>query len=79
VWSSGGKALGKRVVVGGPFVTTTLQALEGADHVVLGEAEETLPEIIRDLERGEARRCMKRPSGPQWRSTPIPDFQNLPI
>ena len=61
------KALGKRVVVGGPFVTTTLQALEGADHVVLGEAEETLPEIIRDLQRGEARpvyEALQRDVGP---------------
>src|SRR5438876_335349 len=30
--------LGKRIVVGGPYVTTTLEELAGADHVVLGEA-----------------------------------------
>src|SRR5438034_68109 len=69
------KALGKRVVVGGPFVTTTLQALEGADHVVLGEAEETLPEIIRDLERGEARPVYEAPERPAMALTPIPDFK----
>ncbi|MFY9555909.1 MAG: radical SAM protein [Blastocatellia bacterium] len=69
------KALGKRVVVGGPFVTTTLQELEGADHVVLGEAEETLPEIIRDLERGEARKVYEAPERPSMALTPIPDFK----
>lgn len=69
------KSLGKRVVVGGPFVTTTLQPLEGADHVVLGEAEETLPDIIRDLERGEARAVYEAPERPAMSLTPIPDFK----
>ncbi|MEK6284797.1 MAG: radical SAM protein [Acidobacteriota bacterium] len=69
------KSLGKRVVVGGPFVTTTLQPLEGADHVVLGEAEETLPDIIRDLERGEARAVYEAPERPAMALTPIPDFK----
>jgi radical SAM superfamily enzyme YgiQ (UPF0313 family) len=69
------KALGKRVVVGGPFVTTTLHPLEGADHVVLGEAEETLPGIIRDLERGEAQAVYQAPERPAMSLTPIPDFK----
>ena len=69
------KALGKRVVVGGPFVTTTLHPLEGADHVVLGEAEETLPGIIRDLERGEAQGVYQAPERPAMSLTPIPDFK----
>src|SRR5713226_576238 len=69
------KALGKRLVVGGPYVTTTLQELKGADHVVLGEAEETLPGIIRDLERGEARPVYEAPERPSMSLTPIPDFK----
>ena len=69
------KSLGKRVVVGGPFVTTTLHPLEGVDHVVLGEAEETLPGIIRDLERGEARAVYEAPERPSMSLTPIPDFK----
>jgi radical SAM superfamily enzyme YgiQ (UPF0313 family) len=68
-------ALGKRVVVGGPFVTTTLHPLEGADHVVMGEAEETLPGIIRDLERGEAQAVYQAPERPAMSLTPIPDFK----
>jgi radical SAM superfamily enzyme YgiQ (UPF0313 family) len=69
------KSLGKRVVVGGPFVTTTLHPLEGADHVVLGEAEETLPGLISDLERGEARPVYEAPERPAMSLTPIPDFK----
>jgi radical SAM superfamily enzyme YgiQ (UPF0313 family) len=69
------KALGKRVVVGGPYVTTALQALKGADHVVLGEAEETLPGLISDLESGEARPVYNAPERPSMSLTPIPDFK----
>src|SRR5207244_11287975 len=50
------KALGKRVVIGGPYVTTTVEDLPEADHIFLGEAETTLPEFVADLERGEAKR-----------------------
>src|SRR5437867_10391294 len=50
------KAMGKRVVVGGPYVTTSAQDLPDADHLFLGEAETTVPEFARDLERGEAQR-----------------------
>ena len=50
------KALGKRVVVGGPYVTTNAAALPQADHLFLGEAETTLPAFVSDLERGEPKR-----------------------
>ena len=67
-------AAGTRVVVGGPYVTTTLEELKGADHVVLGEAEETLPQLVIDLERGEAKPVYNAPERPQLALTPIPDF-----
>jgi radical SAM superfamily enzyme YgiQ (UPF0313 family) len=50
------KALGKRVVLGGPYVTTTVEDLPDADHIFLGEAETTLPQFVADLARGEAKR-----------------------
>lgn len=68
-------AAGKKVIVGGPYVTTTLEELAGADHVVLGEAEETLPQLVRDLERGEAKAVYSAPERPQLALTPIPDFK----
>jgi len=68
-------AAGKRVAVGGPYVTTTLEELKGADHVVLGEAEETLPLFIRDLERGEAKPVYNAPERPSMALSPIPDFK----
>src|SRR5687768_8498518 len=44
------KAMGKRVVLGGPYVTTTVEDLPHADHIFIGEAETTLPEFVADLE-----------------------------
>jgi len=46
------KQLGKRVVLGGPYVTTTIEDLPTVDHIFLGEAETTLPQFVEDLERG---------------------------
>jgi radical SAM superfamily enzyme YgiQ (UPF0313 family) len=68
-------ARGKRIVVGGPFVTTTLEQLAGADHVVMGEAEEIFPVLIRDLECGEAKPVYNAPERPSMLLTPVPDFK----
>jgi radical SAM superfamily enzyme YgiQ (UPF0313 family) len=69
------KAHGKRVVIGGPYVTTSAGQLPQADHLFLGEAEMTLPEFVRDFERGEARRIYQAAERPALSATPIPDFQ----
>ncbi len=48
------KAAGKRVVIGGPYITTTIEDLPEADHIFLGEAETTLPQFVNDLEHSTA-------------------------
>src|SRR5918911_3446416 len=58
------RARGKRVVVGGPYVSTSAEHLPDADHIFVGEAETTLPEFLRDLERGEAKRFYKAAERP---------------
>jgi radical SAM superfamily enzyme YgiQ (UPF0313 family) len=69
------KAEGKLVVVGGPYVSTSVEQLSAADHIFVGEVEATLPEFVRDLERGAARRIYKAVERPALSATPIPDFQ----
>ena len=69
------KAKGKRVVLGGPYVTTSVENMPEADHIFLGEAETTLPEFVRDLERGEARRLYRAPDKPALSLAPVPDFR----
>jgi radical SAM superfamily enzyme YgiQ (UPF0313 family) len=69
------KASGKRVVVGGPYVSTSAEHLPEADHIFVGEAETTLPEFLRDLERGETRPVYKAAERPALVATPVPDFR----
>ena len=68
------KQLGKKVVLGGPYVTSTIEDLPDADHLFLGEAETTLPRFCEDLKRGEAKRSYKAPERPPLSITPIADF-----
>lgn len=68
------KALGKRVVLGGPYVTTCSENLAEVDHIFLGEAETTLPQFVRDLADGAAKRLYQAPERPPLSATPVPDF-----
>lgn len=69
------KERGKRVAVGGPYVTTSTANVPEADHVFVGEAETTLPEFVRDLEDGCARRVYQAKERPSLALTPVPDFR----
>ncbi len=66
--------MGKRVVAGGPFVSTSSDKLPAADHIFIGEAESTLPEFIHDLELGIARKFYQANERPSLQNTPVPDF-----
>lgn len=68
------KAMGKRVVLGGPYVTTTIEELPEADHVFVGEAETTLPQFVADLERGEPKRTYQAVERPPLSATPVAHF-----
>lgn len=68
------KMLGKRVVLGGPYVTSTIEELPDADHIFRGEAEHTLPEFVADLARGETKRIYQAAERPALAVTPIADF-----
>ncbi len=68
------RAKGKKVVVGGPYVSTSSERMPEADHIFIGEAETTLPEFINDLELGIARKIYKADERPSLLNTPVPDF-----
>ncbi|HEX8843496.1 MAG TPA: B12-binding domain-containing radical SAM protein [Pyrinomonadaceae bacterium] len=69
------KERGKLVVIGGPYVTTSAENLPEADHIFLGEAETTLPEFVRDLKLGEAKRVYQASERPALSASPLPDFR----
>lgn len=68
------KAKGKRVVLGGPYVTTTVEDLPDADHIFLGEVETTLPQFVEDLARGEVKWAYQANERPSLAVTPLPHF-----
>lgn len=68
------RKLGKKVVVGGPYVSTSSERLPDADHIFIGEAETTLPEFIHDLELGIARKIYQADERPSLLNTPVPHF-----
>jgi radical SAM superfamily enzyme YgiQ (UPF0313 family) len=66
------RAAGKTIVAGGPLFTLEHEQFPEVDHFVLNEAEVTLPEFLRDFERGPARRVYASPEFPDIRRTPAP-------
>ena len=68
------RARGLRTVVGGPITSSVPAASLQCDHVVIGEAEDLMADLVRDLEAGTARpvyECAERPS---LHRTPPPDL-----
>jgi radical SAM superfamily enzyme YgiQ (UPF0313 family) len=68
------KARGKRVAVGGPYVSTGAKSVAGADHIFVGEAETTVPEFIADLAAGTTKPVYEAAERPQLSATPVADF-----
>jgi radical SAM superfamily enzyme YgiQ (UPF0313 family) len=68
------KAFGKRLVVGGPYVTTNTRAVPEADHLVLGEAETLVGDLARGIEDGDCPRVLQAAERPDLTRVPLPDF-----
>ena len=72
------RGLGKTTVVGGPDATSSPHLYDGASHLILGEAEVTLPEFLADFEKGEARhRYDPGDRKAEMKSSPTPRFDLL--
>ncbi|WKZ37465.1 MAG: B12-binding domain-containing radical SAM protein [Anaerolineales bacterium] len=66
------KAVGAKMVAGGPLFTMEHEQFLDVDHFILNEAEETLLPFLRDLEQGQARRVYSSDKFPDIHQTPIP-------
>lgn len=73
------KSLGKRVAVGGPYVSTSAEHLPEADYIFVGEAETTLPEFIDDLENGSTKHIYEAEDRPSLLETPVPHFDLIDL
>ncbi len=63
---------GVRIVAGGPLFTTDHEAFRNVDHLVLNEAEITLPRFLEDFGRGNAGHFYATDQWADIRKTPIP-------
>ncbi|MEW5910392.1 MAG: B12-binding domain-containing radical SAM protein, partial [Thermodesulfobacteriota bacterium] len=66
------KARGVRTIGGGPLFTAEPDAFKELDHLVLDEAELTLPEFLSDLEKGEAKKIYRATGFCDLSKTPTP-------
>ena len=73
------KGRGKQVVAGGPYPTAVPQEVldAGADFLVRGEGENTVPLLLEALRKGETRGVFKNEERPDLTESPIPRFDLL--
>jgi len=74
------RARGKKVVLGGTWVSLTAeQSLQHADAVVAGEAETVWADVLADLERGDSRGIYRAEQWHDLRNLPKIDWWSLPL
>lgn len=68
------KRLGSRIVAGGPLFASRNEhfAFDDIDCVVMGEAENVLPSVVQDLEKGCAKHIYTASERPDIRKTCVP-------
>jgi len=73
------KKFNKPVVVGGPLFTTGWEEFTDADHIFLGEAEETFPELVEDLKKGTPKKMYSNKEFPDIKNTIVPDWSLVSV
>lgn len=73
------RAAGKRIIAGGPLFTSAPDDYPEVDHLVLNEAELTLPPFLRDLAAGCARRVYRATGFADMAASPVPRWDLLKL
>ena len=68
---------GVKIVAGGPLFTQEYENYPQIDHLILNEAEITLPLFLKDLQEGHPEKVYKTSEFSKIRTSPAPDFQLL--
>jgi len=69
------KKYNKFIVAGGPLFTTGHNEFSEIDCFVLNEGEITIPEFIKDLEKGQIKKIYTSDEKPDISKSPIPDWK----
>ncbi|MBE0479952.1 MAG: B12-binding domain-containing radical SAM protein [Dehalococcoidia bacterium] len=73
------RRLGTRIVAGGPLFTAEREAFADVDHLVLGEAENTVPHLVEDLQSGRAKPLYDDAGHPDISRTPVPEWSLIDL
>ncbi|GMU20791.1 MAG: hypothetical protein AMXMBFR13_08870 [Phycisphaerae bacterium] len=73
------RARGRTVVGGGPLFTTSAQRFPEVEHVVAGEAEPVMAELVADLAAGTLKPHYQAAQRPDVRLTPIPRWDLIDL
>ncbi len=81
------RGLDKTIVAGGPLFTIEPESFPDVDHLILNEAEITLPLFLSDLGRGQLKRVYKtdeyaditKTPAPMWELINIKDYESLSL
>ncbi len=73
------KSLNKTIVAGGPMFTEDYEKFEEVDHLVLNEAEITLPLFLDDLQKGKPKRIYQTEEFADITTSPQPDYSLVDI
>jgi len=68
------KAVCKTVVAGGPLFTADFEKFDKVDHLVLNEAEITLPQFLEDLKNGNPKKLYQTNQFANVEKSPLPDY-----
>lgn len=69
----------KPVIGGGPLFTTSHHAFPEVEHVVTGEAEELMPRLIADMERGQVAKTYVSEKRPDISKSPVPRWDLIDL
>jgi radical SAM superfamily enzyme YgiQ (UPF0313 family) len=73
------KKLNAKIVAGGPLFTSTPEKYQNIDHLILNEAEITLPQFLSDLNKGMAKHIYNSEDWADITATPLPLWELISI
>jgi radical SAM superfamily enzyme YgiQ (UPF0313 family) len=69
------RSLNRKIVAGGPFFSSSPELFESIDHLVLDEAEITLPMFLEDLKTGNPDKIYRADKWADITTTPLPKWE----
>jgi radical SAM superfamily enzyme YgiQ (UPF0313 family) len=69
--------MGKPVIAGGPYVTSSAEEIQGVDHLLKGEVEQSFAGFLEDFKNGRAKKIYTAPPVPDIANSKIPRFDLL--